>query len=472
MTTEEPFVALSEYTLAAMQHLHVPGVALGILHEGRESTAGFGVTNLENPLPVHADTLFQVGSITKTVTATAMMRLVERGLVALDEPLRSYLPGLRLSEETVASRVSLRHVFTHTCGWVGDYFDDAGLGDDALATVVSRMDRLAQETPLGEVYSYNNAGFYLAGRVIEVLTGKPYETAARELVLDPLEMHRSFFFSQEAITYRVAAGHDAVYPGDERLPRVLRPWWLARVSNPLGGLLSTVHDMLRYARFHLGDGQAASGERLLSKGMLAAMQKPAVPAANGEWMGISWFLREVSGRGMANGLANGIAVSNAARIVRHGGATNGQMAMLQLVPDRDFALVILTNSDRGSELYRPLAKEALTRFLGIVEPVPQPIESAEPELRQYTGVYTSAAQDLHLDWNEDKLILQVIPRGGFPTPESPPPPAPPPSRLALCAVDTVLALDEPLADTQGEFLRGRDGEIAWLRFSGRVHRRC
>ena len=457
MTAQEPFAELSEHVLSAMQHFHVPGVALGILHAGREHTAGFGVTNLENPLPVDTGTLFQVGSITKTVTATAMLRLVERGLVALDEPLRSYLPNLRLSDESVARKVTLRHVFTHTGGWVGDYFDDAGLGDDALEKVVSRIDRLAQETPLGEVWSYNNAGFYLAGRVVELLTGKPYETAVKELVLDPLKMDRSLFFAQDAITYRVAAGHDAVYSGDQRPPRVLRPWWLARVSNPLGGLLSTVRDMLRYASFHMGVGQTATSERLLSPESLAAMQTPAVPAANGESMGISWFLRTAAG---------------GPQIVRHSGATNGQMALLELVPEHEFALVILTNSDRGGELYRPLAKEALTRFLGIVEPAPQPVAAAEADLRQYAAVYTSAAQDLHLKWDDGELVLQVIPHGGFPTPESPPPPPPPPSRLALCAVDTVLALDEPLKDTQGEFLRDRAGEIVWLRFSGRVHRRC
>jgi CubicO group peptidase (beta-lactamase class C family) len=457
MTTQQLFEQLTSLIPTAMQHLHVPGVAIGLIYGDQQFSAGFGVTNLENPLPVNAETLFQVGSITKTVTATAMMRLVERGLVDLDTPIRTYLPDLRLADSSVAEQVTLRHIFTHTAGWMGDFFDDAGLGDYALDIVVKRMDRLPQVTPLGEIWSYNNAGYYLAGRVIEVVTGKTYEDAARELVLEPLGMSTSFFFAQDAITYRVAAGHDAVYPGDERQPAVLRPWWLARVSNNLGGLAAPVSDMMRYARFHMGDGKADghTGAQLLKPESLSAMQTPTVPAANGEFMGVSWFLRDVVDQ---------------LRVVRHGGATNGQQATLQMVPARQFAIVMLTNSDRGGELIRPVVKQAFESFLGIVEHEPEPIPASEAQLSQYAGRYEGAAEDLQLEMSAGALTLTVIPKGGFPTPDSPPQPAPPPTKLALCGPDRVLALDEPFSGDQAEFLRTADGKLAWLRFGSRVHR--
>jgi len=414
------------------------------------------VTNLENPLQVNAETLFQVGSISKTVTATAMMRLVERGLVDLDVPIRTYLPDLRLADSSVADRVTLRHIFTHTAGWMGDYFDDAGLGNDALDIVVKRMDRLPQVTSLGEIWSYNNAGYYLAGRVIEVVTGQTCEDATRQLVLDPLDMSTSFYFAQDAITYRVAAGHDAVYPGDEREPAVLRPWWLARASNCLGGLAAPVSDMLRYARFHIGDGKTDghNSDQLLKTATLAVMQTPTIPAANKEFMGVSWFLREVDNL----------------RIVRHGGATNGQQATLQMVPARQFAIVMLTNSDRGSELIQPVVKKAFESYLGIVEDEPKPITASQEQLSQYAGRYEGAAEDLQLEMAASALTLTVIPKGGFPTPDSPPQPAPPPTKLALCGPDHALALDEPFSGHQAEFLRAADGQLAWLRFGGRVHR--
>jgi hypothetical protein len=158
-------------------------------------------------------------------------------------------------------------------------------------------------------------------------------------------------------------------------------------------------------------------------------------------------------------------------IIRHGGATNGQMATLQMAPARQFAILVLTNSDRGSELYQPLARMAFKSLLGVVEDEPKPRPAGREELAQYAGIYTAAAQDLKLEMSGDELFLQVAPKGGFPTPDSPPPPAPPAVRAALCEVDRILVLDEPMKGNQGEFLRSTSGEVAWLRLGGRVHRR-
>src|SRR5436190_24197434 len=139
-----------------MEELSIPGAALGLLFDGEEETTGLGVTSMENPLDVTPATLFQIGSIGKTFTATAVMRLVEQGQVDLDEPVRTYLPDLGLADGEVASKVTIRHLLTHTSGWVGDYFDDLGWGDDALARMVEKLADLPQLTPLGEVWAYNN----------------------------------------------------------------------------------------------------------------------------------------------------------------------------------------------------------------------------------------------------------------------------------------------------------------------------
>src|SRR5207244_1574033 len=113
------------------------------------------VTNLEHPLPVDADTLFQIASITKTMTATVIMRLVERGVLDLDAPVRRYLPEFKLRDDDVAKRATLRHLVTHTGGWLGDCFADFGKGDDALALYVAAMAELEQLTPLGEIWHYS-----------------------------------------------------------------------------------------------------------------------------------------------------------------------------------------------------------------------------------------------------------------------------------------------------------------------------
>ena len=170
-----------------MRELNVPGVAVGVWYQGQEMSAALGVTSIENPLPVTAGTLFQIGSITKTMLATSLMRLVEQGQVELDRPVRAYLPGLRLADEATAARLTLRHLLTHTGGWAGDYFNDFGWGDDALEKMAASLERLPQLTPLGTCWHYNNAGFAIAGRVIEVVSGQTFEKAVRACCLSRWE---------------------------------------------------------------------------------------------------------------------------------------------------------------------------------------------------------------------------------------------------------------------------------------------
>src|SRR5579863_3467456 len=167
MDAEELFAGLCERIPDAMEKHKVPGVVLGIVYEGREFIRGFGVTNIRHPLPVDDKTLFQIGSTTKTFTATAAMRLVEAGKLALDQPIRSYLPDFAMRDPDVTARLTMRHLLTHTGGWDGDFFPDTGNGDDALAKYVKLMADLPQLTPLGTILSYNNSAFSLAGRAIE-----------------------------------------------------------------------------------------------------------------------------------------------------------------------------------------------------------------------------------------------------------------------------------------------------------------
>src|SRR5437879_5579746 len=150
-----------------MSRYHVPGIAIGSLHDGDEDIAAYGVTNLEHPLPVDADTLFQIASITKTMTATVVMRLVERRGSHLEAPIRRYLPEFKLRDEATAERATLRHLVTHTGGWLGDCFADFGKGDDALARYVAAMAELEQLTPLGQIWHYSNSSFEVLGRLIE-----------------------------------------------------------------------------------------------------------------------------------------------------------------------------------------------------------------------------------------------------------------------------------------------------------------
>ena len=269
----------------------VPGVAAGVWHLGKTSFACHGVTSIENPLPIDVHTLFQAGSIGKTFTATALLMLAETGRVGLDAPVRRYVPELHLADATAAAEVTLLQLLNHTAGWEGDFFADTGEGDDALARYVACLDELEQRTPPGVAFSYNNAAFCLAGRVIESVTGEPYERAIRRLILRPLGLRESFFFPNEIMTRRFVVGHK---PSPDDALQVARPWALPRNGAPAGGIVTSIVDLLAWARFHSGDGRGANGVRVLSESGLRAMRDPTVHMS-GSAFGGEAHARETAG---------------------------------------------------------------------------------------------------------------------------------------------------------------------------------
>jgi CubicO group peptidase (beta-lactamase class C family) len=186
---------LQEKTESLADEHHVPGVAVGIFCDGEEHYAHHGITSAENPLAVGPSTLSQAGSITKTYTATAIMALAEAGKVGLDDPVRAYVPELRLKDEAAAWAVTVVQLLNHSAGWNGDYFEDTGDGEDAIAKYVQKMAQLEQASPPGASASYNNAAYVLAGRLIEKVTGQAYEAAINRLILEPLGCAESFFLA-------------------------------------------------------------------------------------------------------------------------------------------------------------------------------------------------------------------------------------------------------------------------------------
>ena len=432
-----------------MARHHVPGIAVGMWHDGILEFGGWGVTSVDHPLPVDADTLFQIASVTKTITATVIMRLVEQGRVALDAPVRTYLPSFRLVDADAASRATVKHLVTHTGGWLGDCFADFGNGDDALQKYVDAMAELEQITPLGEIWHYSNSSFTVLGRIIEVVTGRTYEQATRELLFAPLAMEHSVFNAGEAIVHRTSVGHQIV---DEK-PRVVRPWAFPRATTPVGGVVSTVRDLMTYARFHLGDGATPDGTRLLSKQNLELMRTPQANADLDRKVGIAWFLREVQG----------------VRLVYHGGVAIGQQGVLMLAPQRNAAIAVETNSTRGALLHADVTKWWQKQYLGIEQPSPVYVDLDRDRYAKRAGHWAAELSDARLELAETGLMYHSHSHNKLKN--DPPPQDPPPSRVAFTSEDQFTLLDGPMKDTRGEFLHD-NGDIRYMRVGGRVYRRA
>ncbi|MBF9068995.1 beta-lactamase family protein [Streptacidiphilus sp. NEAU-YB345] len=444
---------------AAMRAYAIPGAAVGLLLGDREYVRGYGVTNVDHPTPVDPDTLFRVGSTTKTFTGTALMRLVERGRIDLDAPVRRYLPEFAVADPTASRKVTVRQLLNHSSGWLGDDYQDFGRGDHAVTRFVDSMTRLPQLTPAGQTFAYNNAGLCVAGRILEVTTGTTYEAAVRSLLLDPLDLRHSHFFSDEIIGLNIAAPHNVI---DGKA--VVEPsfWHQPRSLAPTGGLVSSVRDQLAWARFHLGDGTAPNGTRLLSKASLERMRSRPGPGGTIvvelDGMGVTWMLRPTA---------------QGPRIVQHGGTWPGQVSGFLMVPDRGFALTLLTNSVGGSHLRDELFTDdwALRRFARVSNLPAEPRHLSAAELAPYEGHYLNQRineagtwEETHVEFRAQRGRLQGTTTTQGETSEL---------GVAFYRRDYGLDLDpsgRPIG-TRSDFLRGPDGRVLWWRNHGRLHRR-
>ncbi len=362
--------------------LEVPGVAVGVVIGDEDHAAFHGVTSVEDPLPIDAGTLFQTGSTGKTYTSTAILRLVERGEIDLDAPVRTYVPELKLKDEQVI----------------------------------------------------------------------------RELILEPLGMAKSFFFAKEIMTYRFANGHRQSQDGKIE---VTRPWELGRYGAPMGGMTSNVADQLNWARFHLGNGTAKDGTRILSEEMLRRMQQPTVECpgnALGDAVGISWLLRDTEGL----------------KVVAHGGDTAGQHSIFEMVPERGFAITSLTNcGPNGGEFNEEIFRWAFQAYLGIEIKDPEPIHLEEDALAEYAGRYETIAAIVDLKVGEGLLVIEteIRPEVLEQLGEEPEDDPPIPIGILSGDGDRYIVPDGPAKGMRGYFTRDDDGKINGIHIGGRYAER-
>lgn len=379
----------------------VPGAAWAVLHRGEVADGAAGTLNLATGVDATADSVFQIGSVTKLWTSTLVMQLVDEGSVALDEPVRAYLPEFRVADEAATARITVRQLLNHTAGFEGDILTDTGTGDDCLEKYVATLHDVPRLFPPGERFSYNNAGYCVLGRLVEVLREQPYDECLRTHLIRPLGLTHTATGPYEAIMFRAAMGHIEPAPGAGLAPAPV--WALARSNAPAGSHLAMrARDLVAFARMHLEDGRAADGTRVLAEGTSARMRGREVRLPDLGLMGTSW------------GLGFERFDTPAGALVGHDGNTIGQSAFLRMVPEAGLAVALLTNGGDTGALYREVVGHVLGELSDIgLPPLPAPpAEPARIDAARFVGTYSAQVYDLTVSQDDDgRIWIDQVPKG-------------------------------------------------------------
>jgi CubicO group peptidase (beta-lactamase class C family) len=352
----------------------VPGVVLSVFDGEEVHHWASGKAGAPRDPDMTVDTVFRIASITKPYTATLVMQLVDEGRVDLDRPVAEQLPGFRLADPEETAAITPRHLLAHTSGVPGDWGFDGGRGDDAVARYVASLAELRAVFPAGLMHSYGNAGYVVLGRLVEHVEGETWDACVRRRLVEPMGLDATVTLPEDVLLRPYALGHTTDAKAGKLEP--MSVWGGNRASGPCGVISAAPADVIAFARLHLADGVAPKGARLLSADACRSMRESEVrlpPYAGSEAWGLGFELSEPAGR----------------LVFGHGGNTAGQTGTLKLVPDRNAAVLVQTNSDAGSVRCGDLLRTVLREWFGVaLEPPPAaPAEPPEVDLDRWVGAY-------------------------------------------------------------------------------------
>ena len=344
-----------------------PGAAVLVARNGEVIfRQGYGLANLEHKVPISPDTVFRLASATKQFTATAVLMLMERGRLSLDDEITKFLPDY----PTAGAKITVAHLLAHTSG-IASYTDmPEWMGRLREDLTVEGLIDIFKDQPLmfqpGDKWAYNNSGYVLLGAIIEKASGQKYEDFIREHIFEPAGMKNSYYGGYAKIIPQRAAGYEREGDGyvHARFLSMSQPY-------ASGALLSTVNDMLRW-------NQALYSGKLIKKDTLDLAFEP-FKLNNGQETNYAcgWMIGQIKGH----------------RVVQHGGGIFGFSTFTLSMPE-DHVYVVLLSNDSGRE---PGASFLATKLAAIA--IGEPFEERKavevsPEiLESYVGVYEIAEGD-------------------------------------------------------------------------------
>jgi CubicO group peptidase (beta-lactamase class C family) len=335
----------------AIKDFKVPGPAIAVVKEGEVIYAkGFGLRDIEKHLPVTPRTLFAIGSCTKAFTTFVMGTLVEEGKLEWDTPMRTYLPGFRMSDPIATESITPRDLVTHRSGLPRHdmvWLNSRVTGKD----LIPRLAYLDATAPLRSKYQYNNIMFMVVGYLIETIDGRPWEEAVRARIFQPLGMGSSNFSVRDS---QKADDHATPYIEQESKVRAI-PFHDVSNVGPAGSINSNVMDMARWMAVHTQGGKFR-GKSIISPSILAELHRPQMT------MGLPSAKKDISPTSYALGWM--VDSYRGHRGVGHGGHSDGFSSLTSLFPDDGMAIVVLTNKDR-SPLPDLIVLHVADRLLGL-----------------------------------------------------------------------------------------------------------
>ena len=346
----------------------------------------FGVANVETNAAMQPEMLFRLGSTTKMFTAAALVALAEKQKIDLNEPIGNRIKGLNPG----LAKATAHHLLSNSAG-VRDFAAPVISNDDAsLGNMVRSWKDDVFFADQGDIYSYSSAGFWLSGFVVEELQGKPYADAMTELLFKPLGMERTTLRPLMAITYPFAHGH-AIEAGK---PAILRPLFNNVAMWPAGSMWSNAKDLSRWVIAFLNEGRL-EGKQMLSTSLINQMVQHHVRVPGEADSYYAYGLTTFKYRGL--------------EFVGHGGFSRGYGSMIQMVPSRRFAVIVLTN--KSGETMRKSLNRATELGLGLKDDEPVKPASFAPltnsEMSEYVGTYSHAPQTWEVSVKEGKLYVKV-----------------------------------------------------------------
>jgi CubicO group peptidase (beta-lactamase class C family) len=378
-----------------MRQHGVPALSIALVDDQEVIWAeGFGYADRERRVPAAAETIYQIGSITKVLNATAIMQLVEQGRMQLDRPFSEYLPAFSmLTRWPNAAPITARALLSHHAGLptyhLKGFFSDQSL-DELLAEL--KDEHLAYEPHT--VFNYSNLGPNLLGQALARLTALPYEEALRAQLLAPLGMRHSGFAPTGEIAAPLARGYVHDRPVN---PTPIR-------DKPAGGLYSNVQDLARFMRFVFAGG-VLDGQRLLGEELLRAMLEPQYadrPLNFGHRFGLGWML-------------SGLPIENGGTQAWHNGGTKAFLSQMALLPEKKLGVVVLANADSAGNLVYEAAEQTLKLALEVKHGITQPVKTLAPEIRipretlaRHVGDYSFSGSLARISLGRKRLRLHVL----------------------------------------------------------------